>query len=146
MAFLLATSGADGQIILWNFSVGQPHKILTPHVLANKDVAKVNCIDFSKDGKLLASGGDDMKVVVTDLETNSVLKTFLGHRAAVSSCLFNTVNNNVISADPAELRIWALDKTPECIKTQVCFFFFFWFASSFFQLFSFFTPIGNCWK
>jgi WD40 repeat protein len=54
MAFLVASSSADGSIILWNFSIGLPHKTLKPHTfVANAPTTKISSIDFSKDGKLL---------------------------------------------------------------------------------------------
>jgi WD40 repeat protein len=59
---LLATSGADGTIALWDGRSTRERTRWSAHPVEAATVA------FSSDGKLLASGGDDHTVKIWDLE------------------------------------------------------------------------------
>lgn len=64
----------SGDILLWGLAENQ--------VIANyteRHLDSVLCLDFSPDGKLLASGGADKVARITDLKTGKVVKVFEGH-------------------------------------------------------------------
>lgn len=64
----------SGDILLWALDKNE--------VVANfteRHLDSVLCLDFSPDGKLLASGGADKVARITDLATGKVVKVFEGH-------------------------------------------------------------------
>lgn len=63
-----------GDITLWDMATGKLAKNFAEH-----HIDSVFALDFTPDGKLLASGGADMAVRVTDLDTGKVVKVFEGH-------------------------------------------------------------------
>lgn len=64
----------SGDITLWDMASG---KMTAQYDERHLDT--VLCIDFSPDGKLLASGGADKAVRITDLATGKMVKVFEGH-------------------------------------------------------------------
>jgi WD40 repeat protein len=75
---IVASSGEDKRVCLWDAQTGKPLRKLTPHQ------GTVTCVLFSPDGKLLlTSGWDDPKeykslVRVWDLATNKVVREAIG--------------------------------------------------------------------
>jgi WD40 repeat protein len=74
----LATGGGEpsrsGEIILWNAATGRIEQ-----EFRNAHSDTVLALDFSPDGKYLASGAADRFVKVIDLTNNKVVKSFEGH-------------------------------------------------------------------
>jgi len=64
----------SGDITLWDITTGKLVKDL-----AERHLDSVFALDFSPDGKLLASGGADKAVRITDLTSGKVVKVFEGH-------------------------------------------------------------------
>jgi len=64
----------SGDITLWDVATG---KLSTTY--AERHLDSIFALDFSPDGKLLASGGADKAVRITDLSTGKVVKVFEGH-------------------------------------------------------------------
>lgn len=64
----------SGDITLWDVTTGK----LT-RTFAERHLDSVLALDFSPDGRLLASGGADKMARVTDLGTGKVVKVFEGH-------------------------------------------------------------------
>ena len=86
----VAYSINDGKIQLWDAESGTPIKTLVGHQGA------VSCIQFSRDGKFLASGSDDKTIKLWDLETGECLKTF--HAAeTVNDLAFNPAGTELFS-------------------------------------------------
>lgn len=110
-ADLLASSGRDQRIVLWTLSdptqgggeVGCPRRLgepLQPHQAA------INSVQFSADGTLLASGGDDAQVWVTDVQRRQPLGQALrGHRRAIHSVAF-APSGILFSADDETVYRW----------------------------------------
>jgi WD40 repeat protein len=75
---MLATGGGEpsrgGEILLWQAATGRLVQTLT-----NVHSDTVFSLDFSRDGKLLASGAADKFMRVTELSSGKVVKTFEGH-------------------------------------------------------------------
>lgn len=64
----------SGDITLWDVATGKLTKTFT-----ERHLDSVFALDFTPDGKLLASGGADKAVRITDLSTGKVVKVFEGH-------------------------------------------------------------------
>src|ERR1041385_711569 len=74
----LATGGGEpsrsGEIKLWEVATGRLAKTFT-----NIHSDAVFALDFSRDGKLLASGAADKFARITDVASGKVVKSFEGH-------------------------------------------------------------------
>ncbi|MFN0080277.1 MAG: c-type cytochrome domain-containing protein [Prosthecobacter sp.] len=64
----------SGDITLWDVATGT---LTTTY--AERHLDSIFALDFTPDGKLLASGGADKAVRITDLSTGKVVKVFEGH-------------------------------------------------------------------
>jgi len=88
---LLATASADGSISMWNVSGPTPREILA--IAGHQQDGQgrlVRSIDFSPDGSLLASGGDDGQVRLWDTATGGQIGPPAGdHGDLVRDVLFN---------------------------------------------------------
>lgn len=93
----LFTAGKEGSIIKWDLHTGK--KLVTFHKIRPdpkgkgkaKEKAEVKghtdevlALALSEDGKYLASGGKDRKVVVWDVEKGEWVKAFGGHKDTIS--------------------------------------------------------------
>lgn len=69
------------------------------------------CIAASQDGKFVATGGADNKMVVWDAATLKPLKAFSQHRDSVTSLAFRRGSNQLFSASrDRTVKIWSLDE------------------------------------
>ncbi|KAI6801834.1 WD40 repeat-like protein [Hortaea werneckii] len=69
------------------------------------------CIAASQDGKFVATGGADNKMVVWDAATLKPLKAFSHHRDSVTSLAFRRGSNQLFSASrDRTVKIWSLDE------------------------------------
>jgi WD40 repeat protein/serine/threonine protein kinase/Leucine-rich repeat (LRR) protein len=67
----------------------------------------VRAVDFSPDGSLVASGGDDYTVRVWDASTGELLKTFEGHKDNVRSVAFSPDGSMLASGSvDTTVKIW----------------------------------------
>lgn len=102
---LAVGSGApsrDGDITLWNVSTGKLSK-----TLADRHSDTVLSLDFSPDGKLIASGGADKQLRISDIGTGKLLKTFEGHTHHVLGVSWRADGRVLVSsgADNA-VKVW----------------------------------------
>ncbi|MEE9185117.1 MAG: protein kinase [Acidimicrobiia bacterium] len=91
----LAVGRFDGSVPLWSFSEGslsdEPSVVFSGH-------SDVVCgLDFSSDGALLATAGDDSRVLVRNVETGTVSVAVPGHRAGVFGVMFSPDGRSVLS-------------------------------------------------
>ncbi|TKA65715.1 hypothetical protein B0A55_09767 [Friedmanniomyces simplex] len=69
------------------------------------------CVAASQDGKFVATGGLDKRIVVWDAATLKPLKVFTQHRDSVSSLAFRRGTNQLFSASrDRTVKIWSLDE------------------------------------
>ncbi|KAK0937607.1 pre-rRNA processing protein [Friedmanniomyces endolithicus] len=69
------------------------------------------CVAASQDGKFVATGGLDNRIVVWDAATLKPLKVFSQHRDTVSSLAFRRGTNQLFSASrDRTVKIWSLDE------------------------------------
>jgi ribosomal RNA-processing protein 9 len=74
-------------------------------------VAPILCIAASQDGKFVATGGSDNRLVVWDAATLKPLKAFTQHRDSVTSLAFRRGTNQLFSASKDRtIKIWSLDE------------------------------------
>jgi len=98
---LLASSGNDARIHLWNPSTGQRLRTLAGHDEGIRSVV------FSPDGQLLASAGNDKTVKLWDPAVGQQLHTLTGHTAAVRSVAFSPDGQLLASGgEDRTVRLW----------------------------------------
>lgn len=101
---MVAASGWYGAT-LWK-SDGTWHKKLEGHGGA------VNTINFSPDGKMIATGGVD-KTVKLWKKDGTLYNNLVGHNDAVEAVKFNPTNNQIIASasDDNTVKLWQIDST-----------------------------------
>ncbi|QLE40232.1 hypothetical protein FD723_07030 [Nostoc sp. C052] len=113
---LLASAGNDGNIYIWNTKNQQKKPIAT--IKAHQSI--IYGLDFSPDGKMLASSSNDETVKVWDVDKvingeSALIATLKGHTAKVNRLEFSR-NGNIIasSSNDETVRLWkwqSSDKT-----------------------------------
>jgi WD40 repeat protein len=68
----------------------------------------VNCVAWSSDSKLVASGGDDNRVLVWDASKGAqVMEGLKGHSRWIYAVIFNAATTRIFSASQDKtIRIW----------------------------------------
>jgi WD40 repeat protein len=108
---LLAATGANEDIHLWQFSDGQPFLTLKGHT------NWVLSVVFSPDGQLLASGGEDCQIKLWNLGDGTCLTTLIGHTDYVHSVCFSP-NGEILASSSVDrtVKLWN-SSTGECLNT-----------------------------
>lgn len=74
-------------------------------------VGGILCVAASQDGKFVATGGQDKRLIVWDAETLKPLKVFYQHRDSVTSLCFKRGSNQLFSASrDRTIKLWSLDE------------------------------------
>lgn len=104
---------AIGRVQLWDVASGREIAAIKGH---GRGVSKVT---FSRDGKLLASGGTDSTIKLWDVSTQKELRTLTGHTAPIESMDFSPDGRLLASAgDDGSTFIWDT-KTGEHLLTLI---------------------------
>jgi WD40 repeat protein len=104
----LAVACKDGSIRLVAFASGEPLRAIQAHERA--PVRGVDCVAFSPDGSLLASGGRDNAIKLWDLQNPSdePLATLVRHSKPVLTLAFHPTGNLLVSGSGDNtIRLWA---------------------------------------
>ena len=97
------TSAAPGEIKVWDLTAAQGDELYAGHRGSAWGVA------FSRDGKFLATGGNDKTVKVWDVSTRQVVHSLTGHKSAVFGVTFSPDGRFVASAgEDSTVRLWDL--------------------------------------
>ena len=98
---LLASSGEDGTVRVWDAMTGRERFCLKEHT------GRVNGVAFSPDGKLLASVGDDRMIRVWDPATGQEVRRLEGHTERVTCVTFCPNTGRIVSgAWDKTVRLW----------------------------------------
>ncbi len=92
-------------IALWDLENQAPPRRLTNHL------EQVVCLDFSPDGKLLASASGDQTIKLWNTGTWEEVRTLKGHEDEVHTVRFSRDGKLLISAGKDEtVRVWKVDR------------------------------------
>lgn len=104
----------DGEIVLYNKNSPDYEK---EKVVFHGHRTAVNCLTFSNDSLMLASGGKDSVIVVWDIVNESGLFKLNGHKNAVTDIKFTASGDNIISSSKdATVKFWNVD-SKSCFYT-----------------------------
>jgi WD40 repeat protein/DNA-binding SARP family transcriptional activator len=106
---LVATSGLEGTVRVWNMATGKRLLVLDRNARANAPVRAVIGIDVSPDGSRIAIAGADGSARIFDAETGDQLKVVRRlHCVPERGC---RVNRAVFSPDGSRIATTGLDAT-----------------------------------
>jgi RNA polymerase sigma factor (sigma-70 family) len=107
---LLATGGSqhDNDVRLWDVTAGKEHRVI-------KTGAIVHAVTFSRDGKVLATGQGDGRVVLWDVATGKELRVLAGATDSALRVAFSPEGRLLAAAGPVErdgkrpygVRLWS---------------------------------------
>lgn len=105
----MLASASHWEIKVWNSRRGTPLKVFRGH----KNL--VTAVAVSLDGKMLASGSDDMTIKLWDIQSGALLQTFRGHGHRVTAVAFSPDGKMLSSSSFDEtVRLWV----PECYASK----------------------------
>ncbi|KAJ3286351.1 hypothetical protein HDU79_006559 [Rhizoclosmatium sp. JEL0117] len=93
----------------------KPEKVVTcfPPTIAVKKMTlhdgEINCIQINKDGTLLATGGTDKKLILSDARTGATKSTLIGSLQAIMSVDFSRDGDSVMgTSNDNSVKIWSI--------------------------------------
>jgi serine/threonine protein kinase/WD40 repeat protein len=91
----------EGAVELWNLEPWEQRGRLARHQ------GRIQCMAFSPDGRLAATGGADRTVRLWDLAERRELRRLRGHRATVRAVLFSPDSQRLVSGGlDGMVRVW----------------------------------------
>lgn len=90
------------------FSKGKKSKVTQNNAQNHTD--QILCVAASVDGKFVATGGQDKRLIIWDAKDLKPLRVFYQHRGAVCAVAFRGATNQLFSASKDRtVKIWSLD-------------------------------------
>ncbi len=116
---IVASGGYDRRILLWDpdkvrpfefgSTAGQPDGKNSDVFALEGNMAAVRSLQYSANGQLLLSGGQDNTVRVWDAARRKLLKTMRGHAGYVQSCCFAPDSEWVLSGSHDHMaKLWSI--------------------------------------
>ena len=99
---MIAISRADRQISVFDAMTGDILHLFRVSV----EVGRANCLDFSPQDSLLASGSDSGHVEIWDLERGNRTESLHHHEGQIDKIAFSPDGNWIASASKKDLRLW----------------------------------------
>jgi len=97
---LIAASGEGGVVSVWDLGTRKLVKLVG-------HTGKVAAIEFSPDGRWLATGSHDETVKIWEAKTGKMLVSLQGHTGAVTAVAFSPDGTRLATGtDQGELRVW----------------------------------------
>ncbi|KAM3077982.1 hypothetical protein ACMFMF_004395 [Clarireedia jacksonii] len=103
---IISKSKHDKTINLWNATTGDIQKTLTCHLDPVNNLNRVKCLDFSLDGKQIASVSVDGTIKLWDTTTGKLQKTLVGHSNSVEFLVFSPDGKQIASVFRDEIKLW----------------------------------------
>lgn len=91
------------------------------HTIGDKSglFTSVNSVAISKNGAILASGGDDKTIKLWSIETGEAMATLCGHSQAVNSLAFSPDGETIASASSDRtVKLWHLNSNQAILTLQ----------------------------
>jgi WD40 repeat protein len=99
----IASGGDDGKVLMWDPVKRESQDLDT----GPRQWSPVECLDFSRDGKLLAFGRENGVIEIWAVERPRRISTLTGHRDIVRDVTFNNDGTRLASASvDSTVRIW----------------------------------------
>ncbi len=89
-----------------------PSAILLPHEGNALEIA------FSTDGKWLAADGDDYKIYIWDVSTESKVHTLTGHERKITGLVFKRNGDLISTSEDGTVRLWNVSEEREIRRLQ----------------------------
>ena len=115
----LASTGLDKTVRVWDVAAGHELYILKPEGFVHSSTAglvtepilvPLLAIEFSPDGKTLATAGADRLVRLWQAESGQFIKSFKGHTMSVTALAFSPDGQTLYSAGlDKTIRVWRLE-------------------------------------
>ncbi|NUM33496.1 MAG: protein kinase [Candidatus Brocadiae bacterium] len=107
----LALTGQEKDIYLKNIRLPDQNMLkLSDHS------ARISCMNFSPDGKLLASGSYDLTIRLWDLEAKRCIAVLDGHKQVIRDIAFTQDGKILASGGSGEIQIWNLMSFKEILS------------------------------
>jgi WD40 repeat protein len=102
---LLATSGNDNNVVIWNIQANSIYRKLSGVDKVTKSLA------FSSNGQLLITGGKDSKVYIWNIDRGTILYALAGHNGDVNAVCFN-FNSTLAASGGSDktIKVWDVSK------------------------------------
>lgn len=109
----LASGGRGGSVSLWDLATSRVRSRLAGHRTTPyfdgvvRQNAMIWTVAFSPDGTLLASGADDMSIILWDVKSGRPVRTLAGHKHGVRSLAFTPDGKKLASGSAdTTVRLW----------------------------------------
>ena len=110
----VVSAALDRQVVIWDIRLRSARMTIPTGPFAARAVA------LSKDGMLLAFGGQDRQLNIFDATTGKGKAKLSGHRAPITSIAFSPDSKHVATgSQDYSVRIWAIDQSSKPTLPQV---------------------------